>query len=236
MGKNKTIYNCKDVTNRRLIVTLSTSINYFYYCIMKKILLLSVVAATFGAPMLANAESTVVTGVTSTTAARLDFKVIIPRVLFLAVGTGAAGTALTANGTIDLATFDYTTNPSAVGTGAAAAVISGNVVPVRVVGNAGAITLTAATTGPLTTGVAGEVLPWSQITAVSSDTPNLPSPVIPLTGTGASSNVAVSSGTKITNRTANWTYSYANAAVLAAGTYGGTPALGGRITYTATMP
>jgi hypothetical protein len=34
----------------------------------------------------------------------------------------------------------------------------------------------------------------------------------------------------VTNRTANWTYAYANTANAAAGTYEGT------ITYTATMP
>ena len=203
---------------------------------MKKILLVSAIAAAIGAPMLARAESAVATSAASTTAAaRLDFKIIIPRVLFLAVGTGAAGTTLVANSTIDLVTFDYTTNPGAIGSGAVAATISGNVVPVRVLGNAGAITLTATTVGALTTGVAGEVIPWSEITVVSSDTPNLPSPAIPTSGTGASSNVAVTAG-KITNRTANWTYSYANSAVLAAGTYGGTVANNSRITYTATMP
>ena len=141
------------------------------YCAMKKNRLLSVVAASFFAPMLAHAESSVVSGATPSTPARLDFRVIIPRVLFLAVGTGAAGTALTDNGAIDMLTFDYTTNPGAIGSGAAAAVVTGNVVSVRVVGNAGIITLKAATTGPLTTGVAGEVLPWSQITAVSSYIP-----------------------------------------------------------------
>lgn len=204
---------------------------------MKKILLVSAIAATLTAPMLVHAESTVVTGATANTAARLDFRVIIPRVLFLAVGTGAAGTALTANTTVDLTTFDYTTNSAVLGTGVAAAVVTGAIVPVRVVGNAGVITLTAATGGALISATTpADTIPWSQITSVSSDAVNLPAPVIPLTGTGAASSVVVSSGTKITNRIANWTYSYANTVVPAAGTYGGTAALGGRITYTAAMP
>jgi hypothetical protein len=209
---------------------------------MKKLILISAIAAALGTPMIASAESTVTTGAgPNSTAARLDFKIVIPRVLFLAVGTGAAGTALTGNPAIDLVTFDYTTNSAAVGTGAAAGTITGNVVPVRVVGNAGPIGLTAATVGALNNGTAAETIPWSEITAVSSDATNLPSPVIPASGTGASSAVVVSSGTKITSRTANWTYSYANTNVVPAGTYGGagTAAAGlnnGRVTYTATMP
>jgi hypothetical protein len=207
---------------------------------MKKLILISAIAAALGTPMIASAESTVVTGA-GPTAARLDFRIVIPRVLFLAVGTGAAGIALTGNAAIDLVTFDYTTNSAAVGTGVAAGAITGNVVPVRVFGNAGPIGLTASTVNALNNGIAAETIPWTEITASSSDATNFPSPLIPATGTGASSAVVVSSGTKITNRTANWTYSYANSAVVPAGTYGGagTAIAGlnnGRVTYTATMP
>jgi hypothetical protein len=211
--------------------------------IMKKLILISAIAAALGTPMIASAESTVVIGATGPTSARLDFKIVIPRVLFLAVGSGAGGTALTGNAAIDLVTFDYTANPGDVGTGAANAAgsVTGNIVPVRVIGNAGPITLTAATVGALSNGAPGDTIPWSQISAISSDATNFPSPVIPASGTGASSAVVVSSGTKITNRTATWTYSYANSTVVAAGTYGGagTAAAGlnnGRVTYTATMP
>ena len=202
---------------------------------MKKLALTAALVSIFAVPFSAWAESTIVTGATPSTTARLDFRVIIPRVLFLAVGSGAAGTALAANGVIDQVTFDYTTNSGAVGSGAAAGAITGNVVPVRVVGNNGVIALTATTTGALTNGVATETIPWSEITVVSDQAGTLPSPAIPLTGTGAASNVTVSSGTKVTNRTANWTFSYANSAVLPAGTYG-TSVNNGRIVYTATMP
>lgn len=202
---------------------------------MKKLALALALTSILAAPYVAHAESSVVTGATPSTTARLDFRVIIPRVLFLAVGTGAAGTALTANSTIDQVTFDYTTNSGAVGSGAAAGSIVGNVVPVRVVGNNGAISLSATTSGALTNGVATETIPWSEISVVSDQAATFPSPVIPLTGTGAGSSVAISSGTKVTNRTANWTYSYANSAVLPAGTYG-TSVNNGRIIYTATMP
>lgn len=196
---------------------------------MKKALLLkSTLALALAAPLLASAESQLITGAGSAVA-RLDFRVVVPRVLFLGVGTGAGG--LTNNTTIDTVTFDYTSNPAAVGTGAAAGAITGNVVPVRVVGNNGQVSLTAATTGALTNATA-DTIPWSEITATSS-LAALPSPVIPATGTGAGSNVTLSSGTKITDRSANWTFSYANTAVVAPGTYGTT---NGRVTYTASMP
>jgi hypothetical protein len=195
----------------------------------------SAIALALAAPLLASAESAITTGAgTITASARLDFRIIVPKVLFLAVGSGAAGTTLTANGTIDLVTFDYTTNSAAIGTGAAAGAITGNVVPVRVVGNNGAITVTANTVGALTNGVVTDTIPWTEITATSSDAANFPHPGIPAAGAGTAASIAVSSG-KVTNRTANWTYSYANTTVVPAGTYGATPANNSRVTYTASM-
>ena len=192
------------------------------------LILKSALALALATPLLASAESDLVVGIGNATA-RLDFRVVVPRVLFLGVGTGAG--ALAENTTIDTVTFDYSTNPAALGTGAAAGAVTGNVVPVRVLGNNGQITLAASTTGALTNGTA-DTIPWSQITSVSS-LPALPSPAIPLTGAGATSNVTLSSGTKVTDRSANWTFSYANTAVVAPGTYGTT---NGRVTYTAAMP
>ena len=188
------------------------------------------VALAMAAPLLASAESQLTIGAGSANA-RLDFRVIVPRVLFLGVGTGAAAAIPANNTTVDTVTFDYSGNPAALGTGAAANAITGNVVPVRVIGNNGQITLTANTTGALTNATA-DTIAWSEISATSS-LAALPSPVIPNTGGGAASNVTLSSGTKITDRSANWTFSYANSAVVAPGTYGTT---NGRVTYTAAMP
>jgi hypothetical protein len=186
------------------------------------------VALAMAVPMFASAESQLVIG-SGSASARLDFRVVVPRVLFLGVGTGAA--TFGNNTTVDTVTFDYSGNPADLGTGTAANTITGNVVPVRVVGNAGQITLAANTTGALTNATA-DTIPWSEISA-SSSLAALPSPVIPNTGAGATSNVTLSSGTKITDRSANWTFSYANSAVVAPGTYGTT---NGRVTYTAAMP
>ncbi len=202
---------------------------------MKKALLLkTTLALALATPLLASAESQLVS--TGNAVANLDFRVIIPRVLFLGVGAGATTVPAVTNTSVNLVTFDYTTNPGAVGAGAGspAAVITGAVVPVRVVGNNGQIVLTAATAGALSNGT-GDSIPWTQITATTS-LPALPSPAIPASGTGAGSNVTLSSGTKITDRSADWTFSYANAAVVPAGTYGAIVANNSRVTYTATMP
>ncbi len=196
----------------------------------KALLLKATLALALATPLLASAESQLIVGGTASAVARLDFRVIVPRVLFLGVGTGAA--TLGNDSTINQVTFDYTTNPAGVGTGAAAGSITGNVVPVRVVGNNGQVTLAASTTGALTN-VAGDAIPWSEISATTS-LAALPSPVIPNTGAGVASNVTLSSGTKVTDRSANWTFSYANTAVVAPGTYGTT--INGRVTYTAAMP
>jgi hypothetical protein len=195
--------------------------------VKKSIFIKSAIALALAAPLLASAESQLTIGA-GAAAARLDFRVIIPRVLFLAVGTGS--TALANNTTIDQVTFDYTTNPAAVGGGAAAVAgsITGSVVPVRVLGNNGVIALASTNTGALTNAT-GDTIPWSEITATSSDATNFASPA----PTGASVNLGLSSGTKVTSRTANWTFAYANSAVAAPGTYGTT---NGRVTYTATMP
>lgn len=204
---------------------------------MKNALLLkTAVALALTAPMLSMAESQLAAqGANSTASARLDVRVIIPRVLFLGVGTGAGALndPLAANGTVSTVTFDYTTNPQGVGGGTAnpAGAITGAVVPVRVVGNNGTVSLVAATTGALTNAT-NDTIPWTQISATSSAA-TLPAPVIPATGSGTAVPLTPNVGTKVTRLAADWTFSYANSAVVAPGTYGTT---NGQITYTASMP
>lgn len=202
----------------------------------KHILTGTLLALALALPGLASAESTLATGSGTITAnARLDFKIIIPKVLFLGVGSGASATPLATLGTVDLVTFDYSSAAAAVGSGSGGTA-TGNAVPVRVVGNNGTITLSATTSGAINNGgTTPDTIPWSEITASSSDATNLPSPTIPATGLGSAVNVVANSG-KVTNRTATWTYGYANSAVIAPGTYGGAGGVNnGRVTYTATM-
>jgi hypothetical protein len=197
---------------------------------MKKHILIIALSLLSLVSMSARAESNVVVGA-GTAAARLDFRVVLPRVLFLGVGTGAAGTV--ANATVDRLIFDYTTNGAAVGTGAVAGSITNtggfalNAIPVRVLGNNGQIVLTSTNSGNLVNSVTpADTIPFTQITSTTSD-PLLPVPV----ATGGTANPTFNTGsTKVTTRTANWTFAYANTVTPAAGTYNGT------VTYTASMP
>ncbi len=153
---------------------------------------------------------------------RLNFRVIISQELFLGVGTGATINPRGNNATIDTVTFDYTTAPNAVGTGAAAPVITGNVVPVRVYCNRGQITLTATHPVNLTSGA--NTIPFTQILVTSSSL-NLPAPAMGGLPLFPSMNGA--SGT--TNRSATWTYRYLNTVNAVGGIYTG------QVTYTASM-
>lgn len=189
-------------------------------------MLKTVLAIAAASPLMAAAESQLTIGAGSAVA-RLDLRVVIPRVLFLGVGTGAA-TPLATNATINELTFDFTTNPLDVGTGLAAGSITnngptpaGSTVPVRVFGNDGAITITATNPANLTSGT--DLIPFTQL-SVSSDNPALPAAAF----SGGTSSPTVSG--RVTNQTANWTYTFANSTTPATGTYTG------RVTYTATMP
>lgn len=189
-------------------------------------------------PFAAHAESTFVSGPGSASA-RLDFRITVPRVLFLQVGTG---TAFANNTTIDLIDFAPTAAQVAAGGPVAATAGSGDqgngAVSARVFGNNGAITLTSTTLGALSNG-AGDTISYGQInTAVTAlaavgGTP-LPHPTLVDGGTGTQT-IAPASG-KVVNRGATWTYSYANSSAAAPGTYGGVNVNNGRVTYTAAMP
>src|SRR5438445_12495228 len=93
------------------------------------------VALACAAPFFAHAESTFVTGTTGSTTAHLDFQIVIPRFLYLQVGTGT----LYANNTaIDL--IKFTVSAAGVGTGATGVTATGGdltngVVTAKVIGN-----------------------------------------------------------------------------------------------------
>ncbi len=178
-------------------------------------------ALLMATPMLASAESQLVTGA-GAAEAKLNFRVVVPRVLFLGLGTGA-GLPLASNTTVDTVIFDYTTNINDVGTGVAASVITGSVVAARVFGNNGQIQIAVTNPANLTSGA--DTIPFTQITGASSDATNFPLPAF-----GGAAVSPVLNTTRLTNRTANWTFSYANSVAAASGIYNG------QATYTATMP
>lgn len=188
-------------------------------------------------PMLANAESTFVSG-TGNATARLDFQITVPRILFLRVGTG---TNFATNPTINLISFNVPAATMGDGTPVAATAGSGDLgngaVTARVLGNGGAVTLTSATTGALSNG-AGSTISYGQITTAVTALPGapgaaMPHPTLADTGTGS---VTLAATAGVVDRGATWTYSYANSAVVAPGTYGGVNVNNGRVTYTASTP
>jgi hypothetical protein len=193
-------------------------------------------AAVVAAPFAANAESNFQTGAGALNAtARVDFTIVIPKVLFLQVGTGAL---YTTNGAVDMITFDVPAadvgNGVAVNAAAGSGDLGNGTVTAMVRGNGGNVTLSASNAGPLSNGDGGSI-DWSQITTTAAplNTANvLPAPVL-LNGNSAAIPIAPLAG-KIVNQDARWTYKYANSAPVDAGTYGGLNI--GRVTYTASLP
>jgi hypothetical protein len=181
------------------------------------------------------AESDFVSGAGSA-AAKLDFQITIPRVLFLQVGTGTFGVDVTTVDKIDFAptatqVINATTPIS--GTGGDQ---TGGAVTARLFGNDGQISLTSSTLGALNNG-GSDTISWSQISTTVTPTggTTLAHPALADTGT-PSVNPTINIGTKVTNLQSTWTYAYLNPATVAAGTYGGVNTRNGRVTYTAAMP
>jgi hypothetical protein len=198
----------------------------------------------------AKAESNFVTGTVvaaPSASAKLDFRVTIPRVLYLRVGTG---TNFANNTTADL--IDFTPGAANLGSGTAVAAtaasgdLTNGAVTVRVYGNNGNISLNSANTGPMNNGVATQTIPWSEITvtpaALASGTAGYTNGAIthPSFNSGASGGNGTATSLAATNnivrQEGQWTFAYANSALPAAGTYGGANVNAGRVIYTATMP
>ena len=187
------------------------------------------------------AASNLRTGAGALTArARVDFRVVIPKILYLRVGTGSAyPITLATNGTVDLVAF----NPSAATIGSGTAVsgsggnLTGGVQTAAIISNSGNVTLNATATGALGDGV-GDSIPYTQIgTAASALTVGytlLPAPTL---NNGTSANVVLTApATKVIRADARWTYSYLNSTMPASGNYGGVNVNNGRVRYTASMP
>lgn len=157
----------------------------------------------------------VTTGTPTTASARLNLQVNVPR--FLEFQVGSAGN------TIDTVSF----NVAAANVGNSTPVAGNSTVTVNLRGNGGAISLVADTSAdPLNSGA--DTIPFSAI-STNLDSGTIAAPVL-ADGASAPVVVPVSAGTRVTNRTAVWSYAFNNAAVYGAGTYAG------QVVYTATMP
>ncbi|MGJ3699949.1 hypothetical protein [Variovorax sp. AFSI2.2] len=216
---------------------------------MKKLLLIAAVAATL-APFASQAESNFVTASGSSTpsaSAKLDFKIVVPKVLFLQVGTGSS---MADNTTVDKLTFtvpasDIGNSVAVAGTGGD---LSAGAVTVRVLGNSGNVTLSNITAGQLSNGVSGDpTVPWTDITvtagALATTTSGYTNAAIAhppfnngATGGASATATTLTASAGLVRREGSWTFAYANTSVMPAGTYGDTIANKGQVTYTATAP
>lgn len=183
--------------------------------------------AMLSAAFAAHAESDINTGAAAglPAVARLDVRIVVPRIIFLSVGTGTNFTDVT---TIDRVDFNLTAANVGSGTAVAGAlgVGAGYPVPVRVLGNGGNITLTAnGAAGGLANGAF--TVPWTQITGTTSNA-SLPNPAIGNGVAGTASTLTATAG--VVNQSATWSFNYTNTSPVAAGTYNG------QVTYTAALP
>lgn len=199
--------------------------------------------AALALPLVAFSESNVQTGAATASpgaTAHVDFSIVIPKILYLRVGTGSTYTtgALTSNPAVDLITFSPTA--AQVGNGTAIAGtggdLTGGVETAAIVSNSGNVTLNATSTGALSNG-SGDSISFAQITTTASTLNSasaLPAPV--LTNSTSANVVLTAPAAKVITQDAKWTFSYANSATVPTGTYGGVNLNNSRVTYTATMP
>lgn len=160
--------------------------------------------------------------------AALDFRVVIPGVVFLQVGTG---TFQADDGTVNEILFTPTA-AELLGASPVAAAAGGDLAPgqvtVRVWGNVGALQLSSTAT---TLDSEGDEIPWTEIT-VAATNPNLPHPAFDADGVMTAGPLPTlgNGNSRVTNLQGQWTYSYANSQQYAQGTYTGT------VTYTVANP
>ncbi len=184
-----------------------------------------IVAASFAAIAPAHADSKFTTGAGPISAApQLDFRVIIPKFIRFSVGTAV-------DGTVDL--VEFTVPAANVGDTSDIARTNGGAVAVSLLSNGGNVTLTGTTTGALTDG--GENISFAEILS-SSDNAQLNAPTLVDGAASAPLTITPNIGTKVVNRTANWSFAYSNTNVVGAGSYGGVNTNNGRVTYTASLP
>jgi hypothetical protein len=188
-------------------------------------------------PLLASAESSLQTGASTLAAsANVDFRITIPRVLFLQVGSG---TAQANNATINLIDFYVAAASVGNGTTVTASAASGDLgngtVTARVLANNGTVTFASTTAGALSNG-AGSTISYDQIGAVAAV--NTTGTVLAHPGLvdGSTTTVALAPVGKIVDQDAKWTYTYKNQNMVPPGTYGGANTNNGRVTYTVSTP
>ena len=197
------------------------------------------VVGLIATPCTSQAESSMQTGPAGLTATtHVDFKITIPKFLFLRVGTGT-GTALGGYGTQGTVNrIRWTPAAAQLGTGSLAGTggdLAGGVETAVVVGNNGNVTLSSTTNGPLTD-VGGDTISYNTINTTATHNTTATTLAAPALLDGATTTITLPAINKVVQQDAKWAYTYANSTIPAAGTYGGVNVRNGRVTYTASVP
>ena len=192
----------------------------------KLLIAAAAVAAVFSAQ--AESDLTLAPATGGSASAKLDFRITVPRIIFLRVGTGTNFADALGAANINLVDFTLTANnltsgAAIAGVPNAGASATAGAVDARVLGNGGSVSFTAVGSGAglVAPGVATPVA-WSQIAPTAAG--SLPHPVI---GGAATSLTATNN---VVNASSTWTFNYTNSAAIAAGVYTG------QVTYTAALP
>lgn len=163
-------------------------------------------------------------------ASSLDFALTLDRFVSLSVGTSSAPVSFNLASVATKQCADSALR-LCFGDGEPVAAAANGVLPVTVRSNAGTVKLMASVKAPLTSEQGAETIPMSQIKISSSDATNLPAPQVPNSGNGLAVTVAPTDfGGRVTQRSAQWTFAFANTFSATAGVYRG------KIVFTATLP
>jgi hypothetical protein len=160
-----------------------------------------------------------------TASASLDFALTLDRFISLSVGSNSVIN-------FDLSPlaahcFDAAAG-SCFGGGTPVLPVGIGTLPVSVRSNAGAVRLIASAASPLSAANGAETIPMSQIKIRSSDPTNFPAPLI-VDGGGSPVHINPTAFEgRVTQRSAQWSFSYANTVSPSAGAYHG------KILFTAT--
>ena len=196
--------------------------------------LVALAVATGALAGTAQAESNFQTGVGALTATtRLDFQIVIPKMIYLRVGTGVDRTTVA---TVDLINFSV---PAAnvgdasviAGTGGD---LTGGVVTARVLANNGTVTVTTATPNQIKN-VAGDLISYGQIALAVATLTTATAFTPPAMTDNTTTSNTIAPTLNVVNRDAKWTFTYLNQNIVASGTYGGVNTNNSRITYTASI-
>ena len=180
----------------------------------------------------AHADSTVSSSSSPSAAVSQDFRIVIPGLLYFRVGTDITGHVNQITFTPTTANVGTSTPMGGTGGDAAASAVT-----VALRANVGQVTITESNNSGgngLGTGVAADgYIPYTEI-FTTSNAGELQPPA--LSNAGGNTSMPLLNGGKVTNRTAVWTYGYANTTLPSPGSYGAGGGTGGRVTYTATAP